>query len=224
MLLLCDESTRYKVKIIGAISISVESFLQFENYALEQRVKQNVYGEVKWQKVGCRGKYFDFYIDLVTKLFSFPEVRFHSNSYEGHHYKAGYALLRSIVWKLQNARIPTGIYILHDKSNYSEIKTIKEYLRVDRRVKREIVLCEEIKSETFVTLGVVDILAGCTSFVLNKVSENAESESNLVKADFITGLENKVNNGIPFGVSISKLWDYSSDNLFQNFALHDRGM
>jgi len=220
MLFLCDESTDYKIKIIGTISISDKSFLEFENYALEQRIKHKVFGEIKWQKVGCYGKYFDFYVDLVRKLFTFPEVRFHSNSFEGHQYRAGYALLKSVIWKLQNAHIYTDILILYDKSNSSEIKTMKDYLRKDREIKRKVEICEEIKSETFVTLGVVDILAGCTSFVLNKVAETTKSESNIVKADFVSRLENEVNNGIPFGVSISKLWNYKSENLFQNFALN----
>lgn len=221
MLFLCDESTRYKIKVIGAISLSEPSFVKFEHYALTQRVKYKVFGEIKWQKIGSVGKYFDFYLDIVKKLFSFQDVRFHSSSYLGNQYRASYVLIRSIIWKLQNARVPTNISVLYDKSNSSEIEIMRNLLRKDSRVKRHIDLCEEIKSETFVTLAVADILSGCTGFILNEVAQNNDTESNKTKSSFIKALISEVNEEVPFGISISKLWDYCSENKFQHHSLHE---
>src|SRR3989344_8721094 len=114
MLITCDESIKYKHKIVGSISIPINDFLEYEDFFNHQRVKQKVFGEIKWDKVRENGNYFDFYFTMTKKLFSNNNVRFHSNSYSNNKYTATYALVRSISWKLSNMDNNQDIGVLFD--------------------------------------------------------------------------------------------------------------
>jgi len=220
MLITCDESTEYKIKVVGSISIPFEDFLKFESFVNSERLEQKVFGELKWQKIQQDGKYLNFYLKLITELFSYPQVIFHSNSYKGNKYKASYALVRSISWKMQNISKLCEIGILFDyegKKGVEETELSRDIFQKD--IKHKVIFCTQIDSKIFNIMQITDILTGCVSYRKNIEEITIKGRNNSIKENFINKIEKEVDGGNCCTLTTAGLWKYNGGKRLQHYNL-----
>lgn len=209
MVISCDESKEYPLKVVGSISIPLEDFYSFESAINRLRVEKRVLGEIKWCNIKDEGNYFDFYLDMIKILFSYPKVRFHSNSYKSDQYRASYALIRSISWKMTQIKANNELKILfdeNDKVGFKEVKKTKERFCKDHTFYHKIFFCEQINSCTFNIMQATDILTGAIAHQLNK-------KPNAVKNLFIERIQKEIDGGELITLSSNTLWNYNSKKI-----------
>lgn len=222
MLITCDESTRYRIKVVGSISIPFEDFLSYEDYLNRERLRLRVFGEIKWDKVGNKGKYYDFYVSAIKKLFANQKARFHSNSYKGDKYRASYALVRSISWKLKNMGYKDKIAVLFDydgDKGRKETELSKQILTTDKTVKHRVEFCTQIDSKIFNILQITDLLTGCIAYKKNKDEIESKGQKNSDKIDFISMIEKEIDNGEDCTAITVGLWQYNCSKKLQHYNL-----
>ncbi len=220
MLITCDESMEYRIKVVGSISIPFDDFLKYESFVNEERLKNRVFGELKWQKIQDEGKYLDFYLALIKELFSYPLVIFHSNSYKGNKYKASYALIRSISWKLQNMRDLNEIGVLFDyegRKGVEETELSREIFQTD--IKHKLIFCTQIDSKIFNILQITDILTGCVSYKKNIQEIITKGQKNEVKENFIKKIEKEIDDDNDCTLTTIGLWKYNGGKRLQHYNL-----
>lgn len=217
ILILSDESTKYSKKIVGAISISLDAFYSLEKWILEYRIENKIFGEIKWEKVKCKGRYFNCYLEIIDKVLNTPGVRFHSDSYSGGQYEASYALVRSISWKLTNCGYRGDVGILFDEKDSAQVDITRDLLSGDSRFKHNVIFCTETDSKVFNTMQVVDLICGSLSYKINCVLKSG-CDTNSAKVDFIKSVES-IDTGLEMDLSFGKLWDYNDSKKIQHYYL-----
>lgn len=220
MLITCDESTEFKINVVGSISIPFEDFFIFEDFFNIQRINSKVFGEIKWDKIGEEGKYFDFYFEVTKKLFSYPKVRFHSNSYTSNKYTAVYALIRSVSWKLSNMNNNDDIGVLVDYSGEKgrqETNLSREILAKDRRIKHKVTFCNQIDSKIFNILQITDLLTGCVAYKKNLNEIKATKGINRIKMEFIEKIEKEIDGNNDCTAITAGLWKYDCNKKLQHY-------
>jgi hypothetical protein len=225
MLIASDESTDCSIKVVGATSILLKDFYEFESICTKLRIENNVLGEIKWANLHADGKYFDFYFNLIKHLFSFPTVRFHSNSFTGRQYQASYALVRSISWKLSNSKFNRDLHIIFDengKSGFKEVEITKDMWSKDFNGRHKFAFCGQIDSKMFNILQATDLLAGCIAHKLNQDELTRKGMNNPIKTKFVEKVENEIDNGESCILSLNSLWKYMSPKKIQHFNLHTK--
>jgi hypothetical protein len=215
VLILCDESTEYSNKIVGAVSLTVEDFYKLEDYLTRYRLNKVLFGEIKWVKLGSPGKNHECILHLIEYAMTLSSFRFHSNQYSGNQHSAQYALVRSISWKLQNAGYKDVVGILVDKIEKGQIEITKERLNYDHRFKHKINFCIELDSKSFNTLQIVDLLCGCMAYKINIL--NKGKQSNKCKREFITRVE-QLDSSLPIDLTQAGLWGYGQKKI-QHYCL-----
>lgn len=216
ILILSDESTEFPRKVVGAISIPLESFYELEDWFTKFRVDNKLFGEVKWEKIQSPGKYLNCYLDMIQKTLSIPGVKFHSNCYSGGQYKASYALVRSISWKLSNYGYHDSVAILFDELSCSEVDLTRDYLNGDRRFRHDVLFCTESDSTVFTTMQVVDLICGSLAYKINKLSGKVVATK--VK-DYFVGKVDEIDGDLGIELNFSPMWAYSDPKKIQNFDL-----
>lgn len=222
MLITCDESIDCTIKIVGSISVPFEDFFLYEDYVNRERIKNRVFGELKWQKLGETGKYYDFYLSAIKKLFENDNVIFHSNSYRGNKYKAGYALIRSVSWKLSNMGYKDNLGILFDEEGQRgqmEVRYSRKVLNKDPNIQSDFIFCEQLDSKMFNILQITDLLTGCVAYKKNSEELQTKNKLNSVKEEFIKTLEAEIDNGKEFTLPTVGMWSYNSSKRFQHYNL-----
>jgi hypothetical protein len=212
-LLFLDESTHWPKKVIGAVSILKDDFIKFEAEYIRLRLDEKVFGELKWEKVGNEGKYFNFYLYSIKKLFSFNSVRFHSYEYSGDKYRAAYALIRSISWKLQRIKHSGPLGILFDEygdTGKREIEKSKECFKNDAAFNHSLSFYTQTKSALFTILQMTDIITGAMAYRVNK---DHHKLSNPIKNKFVKHLESLDKNEDLSLCSPQGLWPYNSKKI-----------
>lgn len=156
---------------------------------------------------------FDFYLDVLKLAFETPSLRFHSNCFVGNRYKAGYALVRSISWKLKRKKYVGDVGILFDKSESNEIAITRKLLNEDHNFYNNVVFCTETDSKSFNAMQVVDLLTGCMSHKINCISRGTTD----TKHKFIHAVED-MDNSLKMDMTLTTLWDYDFKKV-QHFNL-----
>ena len=216
ILILSDESTEYSKKIVGAVSISLNDFYILENFITKFRVDHKLFGEIKWEKVKTEGNYVDNYLQITQNALNLPSFRFHSNCYSGNQYKASYALVRSISWKLSNCGYKDSVGILFDEREKREVEITRDLLNKDRDFHHQVLFCTETGSKIFNTMQIADLLCGCLSYKINCGVKNI-TKINKCKNDFIKEIE-KIDKGLELELTFGALWKYDSKKI-QHFNL-----
>lgn len=220
MLITCDESIEYKIKIVGSVSIPFDDFLKYESFVNAKRLENRVFGELKWQKIQEEGKYLDFYFTLIKELFSYPQVVFHSNGYKGNKYKASYALVRSISWKLQNMDYLNAIGVLFDyegKRGVEETELSRDIFQND--IKHKLIFCTQIDSKIFNILQITDILTGCINYKKNIDEITTKRQGSEVKENFINKIEKEIDGESDCTLTTIGLWKYNGGKRLQHYNL-----
>lgn len=216
VLILSDESVKYRLKVVGAISLILSDFYTLESEINKLRVENKLFGEIKWEKVKNDGKYINTYLHMLNVAFNLKSLRFHSNSFSGNQFKAGYALVRSISWKLKKIKYMDEVGILFDKCQDKETKTTREILEYAPDFYNKLMFCTDTDSKIFNTMQLTDILTGCMAYKLNVINGNI-TNVNKHKISFIEKVELKVD-GLDMETSFSSLWDYDAKKI-QHFDL-----
>lgn len=217
IIILSDESTEFTRKVVGAISIPLDVFIELEDWFVKYRLNNRLFAEIKWDKVRCEGKYFRCYLELINKVLSQPEIKFHCNSYGGEQYKASYALVRSISWKLSNYGYTDPVGILFDEKEGKEVDLTREYFSKDHKFHHEVLFCTESNSTIFNTMQITDLLCGCLAYKINCSSGEIDVQS-LAKHKFIKEVE-KMDSGLEMELTFSPMWKYGDDKKIQHFIL-----
>lgn len=226
MFIVCDESKQGKCSVLGGVSISKDEAIEFEKKCFIMRYESMVFGEVCWKNITSKGKYLDFYLDLIRNFFSFPTARFHSNSYTGNQYKVGYVLIRSISWKLKKIKLLPELNILFDatgKIGKEEIETTRQILNKaygytgTGRVYHKIRMCNQTDSNVINLCQIADLLTGAVAYKI-AIKEDSKN-NNQIKDYFVSEIE-KIDNNQDILLSIhAKLWNYNERKI-QHYNLH----
>lgn len=227
MFIVCDESKQGNSSVIGGISISVKQALEFEKECFKKRYNEMVFGEISWKCNNSRGKYQDFYLDLIRLFFSFSSARFHSNSYTGNQYKVGYALIKSISWKLAKIGIFSPLDILFDGTGELGKKEIEitrkkltdAYTKTDpqHKVYHEIRMCNQTDSNVINLCQIADLLTGAVAY---KIALKEGSIPNVEARDYFIQEIEKMDGNMDISFSIPhKLWKYNEKRI-QHYNLH----
>lgn len=219
ILVLSDESIRYNRKVVGAISISLDDFYKLEEAVTRYRFENKIFAEIKWEKVKNDGKYINCYLKIIKMAFSVPSLRFHSNSFTGSQFKASYALVRSISWKLKRLNYFDDIGILFDKCEEKETVITRERLNRDQDFYNNIIFCTDTDSKIFNTMQIADLLTGCMAYKLNVVNGLIDDEQiNEHKLKFIKQVE-LMDDGLEIDTALTNLWGYDQKKI-QHFNLN----
>ncbi len=209
-LLFLDESIKGPRNIVGSISISKDDFIKFESECIGLRLDNRVFAELKWEKVGNEGKYFDFYLAIIKKLFSFKSARFHSYEYTENKYRVAYALIRSVSWKLQKIKHSGPLGVLFDEDGpkgKKEIETSKEFFKKDKQFKHSLLFYTQTNSALFNVLQITDIITGAMAYKINKQYHRFNNQT---KEKFLKTLEVLNENEDISLCSPEGLWPYYS--------------
>ena len=132
--------------VLGGVLISEKKLPEFEANFVRLRVQHKLFGEIKWQRID---QYHDRYCDFLDLFFDEKEMTFHSICYRRSgtdKYRAAYALIRTITWKMQNAGINEPLYVLFDNDGRlgdTEAREIRKIAKNDRRFKQELEFCSQ---------------------------------------------------------------------------------
>jgi len=226
MLIVCDESTQGNCSVLGGVSISKDEAIEFERKCFIMRFDSMVFGELCWKSITSKGKYLDFYLDLIRTFFSFPTARYHSNSYTGNQYRVGYSLIRSISWKLENCRLYPELNILFDETGKigkeeTEItrhKLNEAYNHIGKgRVYHKIRMCNQTDSNVINLCQIADLLTGAVAYKI--AIKEGSIDKNSVNDYFISEIE-KIDDKQDISFSFTgKLWNYNEKKI-QHYNLH----
>lgn len=196
MLLCLDESEPGTTHVLGGLLVPLKVFSELEKKIIEFRVKNKLFGELKWSKV--TPKYFDKYKDFSDIFFDSKDVTFHSICYRpvvaNAKAKAAYVLVRTLTWKINNAHLGDNLFILFDSDGEPSkhlLKDVREYAAKDPRFKCKINFCHDVISHCYGIMQLADVILGSVSTSVNK-----DAKRNVAKTDLLEYLV-KRNNNIP---------------------------
>lgn len=206
MFLSVDESEGGLKKVIGITVCPKEKVSLFEQKCVEFRLKNKVFGEIKWTKISKT--YYKAYTDFIDNFFDFKDLTFHSVCYnkEDNKNKIIYLLIRTICWKLSIAGNTNSLHVLLDENcilGNDMIKLIQDYLKKDHKIRQEIDFLNQGKSYILNISQITDLIAGAVHYKINDNSSNKYSK------DFISYLEDKSGDSIDHAdLNMPKLSDY----------------
>lgn len=190
MFLSVDESDKGSKKVIGITVCSKEKLPLFEEKCVDFRLKNKVFGEMKWTKLSKT--YYKAYADFIDIFFDFKDLTFHSVRYtnKDDKNKIIYLLIRTICWKLSIAGNTNSLCILLDEDcicGSNMIKTIQDYLRKDHRIRQDIDFLNQGKSHILNISQVTDLIAGAVRFKINGSTSNKNSRQFIDHLEFKGG-------------------------------------
>lgn len=170
MFLILDESEEHQKKVLGGLLISEKILPNFEADFVKLRIKHKLFGEIKWNRID---QYHQRYCDFIDLFFKEKNITFHSICYrrEGvDKYKAGYALIRTVTWKMQNANINESLYVLFDNDGSlgnKEAREIRKIAEKDGRFKQKLEFCSQGTSHVLGAMQISDLITGAVCSTIN---------------------------------------------------------
>lgn len=195
MFLILDESEEHQKMVMGGVLISEKLLPELEADFVKLRIKHKLFGEIKWNRID---QYHVRYCEFVDLFFNKEEATFHSICYRRggtDKYRAGYALIRTITWKMQNAGINEPLYVLFDNDGNlgdKEAREIRKIADKDPRFKQKLEFCSQGTSHILGAMQIADILTGAVCSSIN--NENLEPNRDYVRKH-ITKRNNDVDLG-----------------------------
>ncbi len=206
MFLILDESEEHQKMVLGGLLLSEKILPDFEKEFVKLRIKHKLFGEIKWHRVD---QYHKRYCEFLDLFFNEKGITFHSMCYRKggvDKYRAGYVLIRTITWKMQNAGINEPLYVLFDndgKLGDTEAREIGKIAKQDNRFKQKLEFCSQGTSHLLGAMQIADLLTGAVCCTIN--TAQMSSDKKYVK-DYITTKNNNVDLGWA-SVSLPKLND-----------------
>lgn len=170
MFLILDESEEHQKMVLGGLLISEKILPSFEAEFVSLRVKHKLFGELKWHRID---QYYQRYCEFIDLFFNEKSITFHSICYRRggtDKYKAGYALIRTITWKMQNAGINEPLYVLFDNDGNlgdKEAREIRKIAEQDKRFKQRLEFCSQGTSHILGAMQISDLLTGAVCSTIN---------------------------------------------------------
>jgi hypothetical protein len=170
MFLILDESEEHPKMVLGGVLISEKKLSAFEGKFVDLRIKHKLFGEIKWNRID---QYYKRYCEFIDLFFDESGMTFHSICYRmkgANKYRAAYALIRTVTWKMQNAGINEPLYVLFDNDGNlgdTEARKIRRIAQNDTRFKQELVFCSQGTSQILGAMQVADLLTGAVCSVIN---------------------------------------------------------
>lgn len=192
MFLILDESEEHQKMVLGGLLISEKILPNFEADFVRLRIKHKLFGEIKWNRID---QYHKRYCDFLDLFFNEKSITFHSMCYRRSgvdKYKAGYTLIRTITWKMQNAGINEPLYVLFDNDGNlgdKEAREIGKIAKQDNRFKQKLEFCSQGTSHLLGAMQIADLLTGAVCSAINSVA--VSNERKYVR-DYITTKNNGV--------------------------------
>lgn len=177
MFLILDESEEYRKMVFGGILISEKQLPNFEAKFVNLRIKHKLFGEIKWSRID---QYHRRYCEFIDLFFEEENTTFHSICYRRNgieKYRAGYTLIKTITWKMQNAGINEPLYVLFDNDgNLGDVESreIRKIAKKDPRFKQELEFCSQGTSHILGAMQITDLLTGAVCSTINSgiISKN----------------------------------------------------
>lgn len=207
MFLILDESEEHQKKVLGGVLIQDDALPNLEAEFVKLRIKHKLFGEIKWNRID---QYYKRYCDFIDLFFSDKKITFHSICYRrggADKYRAGFVLIRTVTWKMQNAGINEPLYVLFDNDGNlgnREVREIKKIADNDPRFKQKLEFCNQGTSHILGAMQIADLLTGAVSSTINS-SRISQERSAILKHI------NSKNNGValnPTSLRLPKLYDF----------------
>lgn len=179
MFLILDESEEHQKMVLGGLLISEKILPNLEADFVRLRIKHKLFGEIKWHRID---QYCDRYCDFIDLFFDEKNITFHSICYRRggtDKYRAGYALIRTITWKLQNAGINEPLYVLFDNDGNlgdKEAREIRKISEKDARFKQKLEFCSQGTSHILGAMQIADLLTGAVCSTINSETTSAHKK------------------------------------------------
>lgn len=179
MFLILDESEEHQKMVLGGLLISEKILPTFEAEFVGLRIKHKLFGELKWHRID---QYYPRYCDFIDLFFDEKSITFHSICYRrggADKYKAGYALIRTITWKMQNAGINEPLYVLFDNDGNlgdKEAREIRKIANKDNRFKQKLEFCSQGTSHILGAMQISDLLTGAVCSEINSGTVSANKK------------------------------------------------
>jgi len=206
MFLYIDETEQGNRFVIGATVCSKDLLPLFEKECTKIRIKNKLFGEVKWSKL--TNVYYDAYIDFVGEFFNCDNTTFHSVCYDNtfDKNKIIYILIKTICWKISISGNTKPLFILLDNNciiGKEQIKIIQKYLKKDHKIRQDINFLNEGNSCILNISQINDLILGAIGCKINNLA------SVKYKKDFIGYLEDKNKHPIDYSTTnMPKLCDF----------------
>ena len=130
MFLILDESEEHQKMVLGGVLLSEDILPDLEADFVKLRIKHKLFGEIKWERID---QYHKRYCEFLDLFFNEKGITFHSICYRRggtDKYRAAYALIRTITWKMQNAGINEPLYVLFDNDGKLGDKEAREIRKI----------------------------------------------------------------------------------------------
>jgi hypothetical protein len=179
MFLILDESEEHQKMVLGGLLISEKILPAFEAEFVGLRIKHKLFGELKWHRID---QYHQRYCEFIDLFFNEKSITFHSICYRRggtDKYKAGYALIRTITWKMQNAGINEPLYVLFDNDGNlgdKEAREIRKIAEKDERFKQKLEFCSQGTSHILGAMQISDLLTGAVCSTINSGTTSANKK------------------------------------------------
>lgn len=179
MFLILDESEEHQKMVLGGLLISEKILPDFESDFVKLRIKHKLFGELKWSRID---QYYERYCDFINLFFNEKSITFHSICYRRggtDKYRAGYSLIRTITWKLQNAGIKEPLYVLFDNDGNlgdKEAREIRKIAQKDHRFKQELEFCSQGTSHLLGAMQISDLITGAVCSTINSISSSTNKK------------------------------------------------
>lgn len=216
-----DESQEGNHITLSCICVPLELIPTLEKLYITSRIKNRVWGEVKWSKI--TDTYLEKYKELINVYLSNSEVTLHTwsyiqpptdeirNYYDGKPgtviYKQAYLLIRSVIRKCVNSSFADKFYIVPDatgKLGKEQYQLTQQYLI---QHKSQIVspngitidYCSPGDSQVCGAIQIADITAGAVRHCYNQSQQDPSCANSLVE------YLNELNEGIPINQHFPRL-------------------
>lgn len=234
MLVFSDESVDWPIKVVGAISITDEDYIELESKIHKLRVEYRDFDEIKWNNQPKSRN--DFYYEVIGLFFKLESARFHSTSFsiQQNQRKVQYKLCQTISWKMFDAKVFSPLFIYLDKcgkKGSAEVNLMRKYFErsylypVSRnypKLHHKVMRCEETASHVTSAMQIADLFSGCAAYELN-LGKSRKCQKRLFRDEFIFNLK-KLDNGYdltaPSPNAYAK-WNYF-ERKFQHYNLHTK--